>query len=217
MKLTANEIRWLELCFPNLQYESSSLTIIGELDFRAAYNRASGELIIGDYAKEMAHFICDVFEIKICLADLDRNGWPKVYEVGGRHSQIAKQCKIPIIDLHFYPDDDSCCLGLKYGGNRNLRIKEFLLELVIPFFYQLSYIAQFGVAASRTELWGEYSHGKKGLVEYEMEMLNLARLHPNRNDLCPCGSGKKYKKCHIDEIGSVKRRIRETTSDAKTR
>lgn len=27
--------------------------------------------------------------------------------------------------------------------------------------------------------------------------------NPGRNDLCPCGSGKKYKKCHgpLDESG----------------
>src|ERR1700738_4360196 len=29
-----------------------------------------------------------------------------------------------------------------------------------------------------------------------MEMIQMKR--PNRNDLCWCGSGKKYKKCHIE-------------------
>lgn len=217
MKLTTNEIEWLESHLPGLQCEASSSKIIGELDFHAAYNSESGELIIGDHARKMARFIYDVFEIEIHLANLDGNGWPKVYEVGGRHSQIAEQCKIPIIDLHFYPDEDNCCLGLKYGGNRNLRIKEFLLELVIPFFYQLSYTGKFGIDATRKDLWGEYSHGEKGRTEYEAEMLNIAKHHPKRNDLCPCGSGKKYKKCHIDEVESVRRYIRVTASDAKTR
>jgi hypothetical protein len=23
--------------------------------------------------------------------------------------------------------------------------------------------------------------------------------HPGRNDVCPCGSGKKYKKCHLEQ------------------
>jgi SEC-C motif len=26
---------------------------------------------------------------------------------------------------------------------------------------------------------------------------------PGRNDLCPCGSGKKYKKCHLPEAKSI--------------
>ena len=213
MKLTANEIEWLESHLPGLQYESSSSKIVGELDFRAAYNSESGELIIGENAREMARFIYDVFEIEIYLANLDENGWPKVYEVGGRYYQISQKRNVNTKDLHINPDG-TCCLDLKYGGNRNFRIKEFLPELVIPFFYQLSYTEKFGIDATRKNLWGEYSHGEKGRAEYETEMLNLARHQPNRNDLCPCGSGIKYKKCHMDQVEAVKRRIRERTPDA---
>jgi len=215
MKLTVDGIKWLELYFPNLRYESSSLTIIGELGFRAAYNTVLGELIIGDNANGMARFICDVFEIEIHLDDLDGNGWPKVYEIGGRSHQIAQKCNVEIKDLHINPDG-TCCLGLKYGGNRNFRIKEFFPELVIPFFYQLSYTEKFGIDATRKDLWGEYSHGEKGRAEYEAEILNIAKHHPSRNDLCPCESGKKYKKCHMDQVEFVKRHIRKTKSDATT-
>lgn len=217
MKLTTNEIKWLESHLPGLQYESSSSKIVGELDILAAYNRESGELRIGDYAKEMTEFIYDVFEIEIHLANLDENGWPKVYEVGGRYHQIAKKCNIEVTDLHINLDDRTCCLSLQYGGNRNFRIKEFLPGLVIPFFYQLSYTEKFGIDATRNDLWGEYSHGDKGLDEYEAEMLNIAKHHPKRNDLCPCRSGIKYKKCHMDQVEAVKRRIRGRTPDATTR
>ena len=216
MKLTANEIEWLELTFPRLHYKSSSLTITGELDFRAAYNRESGELIIGDNARGMDRFISDVFQIEICLSNLDGNGWPKVYEGGGRYHQIAKQCCVEIMDLHINPDDSSCCLNLQYGGNRNFRIEQFFPELVIPFFYRLSYTQKYGIAASRNDLWGEYSHGEKGRIEYEVEMLNIAKHDPSRNDLCPCKSGKKYKKCHMDQVESVKRHIRKVRYDPTT-
>ena len=55
------------------------------------------------------------------------------------------------------------------------------------------------------DLWEEYSHGKKGHEEYKIETLNLAKQRPSRNDLCPCGSGKKYKNCHLDEAKFVNR------------
>lgn len=205
MKLTTNEIEWLQSRLSNLQYESSSSKIFGKLDFRAAYNNKSGELIIGDNATEMERYICGCFEIEIDLVNLDENGWPKVYEVGGKLNQIAQKWNVEIKDLHINSDDCTCCLSLQYAEKRNFRIDQFFLELVIPFFYMLSYTEKFGIDASRKDLWGEYSHGKKGRDEYEMEMLNLAKHQPGRNNLCPCGSGKKYKKCHMDEVEAVKR------------
>lgn len=30
---------------------------------------------------------------------------------------------------------------------------------------------------------------------------NIQQVKVGRNDLCWCGSGKKYKKCHLDEDG----------------
>jgi hypothetical protein len=136
---------------------------------------------------------------------MDINGWPKVYEVGGRHRRIAKKWNTEIIDLHFYPVDARCCLGLKLGDNRQLSIKGFLENLVIPFFYRLSYTEKFGLAASQNDLWGEYSHGNKGLREYLAEISDYAKQNPCRNDLCPCGSGMKYKKCHLSEVEFLNR------------
>ena len=205
MKLTTNEIEWLQSCLPNLQYESSSSIVFGKLDFRAAYNSESGEFVIGDDAMEMDRYICDYFQIEIHLENLDENGWPKVYEVGGRYHQIAEKYNVPIGDLHINPGDATCCLSLKDGGNRNFRIQDFFPELVIPFFYYLSYTEKFGIDASRKDLWGEYSHGDRGRLEYEAEILNIAKDNLSRNDFCTCGSDKKYKKCHMDEVEAVKR------------
>ena len=205
MKITDKEIKWLELYFPNLRYEANSQTIVGELDFCAAYDKESGKLIINDGLRKVNRLIGDVFEIKICLGILDGNGWPKVYEVGERYRQISKKCNVKIIDLHFHSDDNACCLGLKFRDSRRLNIRSFLEELVIPFFYQLSYTEKFGIAASRNDLWGEYSHGEKGQLEYITEISNFANQNPSRNAPCPCGSGKKYKKCHIDDMESLKR------------
>ena len=200
MNIDEKGIRWLASQFPDLQYDAKSQKIVGELDFNAAYDNKSGEVVIGERGKETELFLSDVFEIEIYLENLDGNGWPKVYEVGGRQHEIAQKSKVKLIDLHFYSDDGNCCLGIKYGNNEGLRIESFLYDLVIPFFYRLSYTEEFGIAAARRDLWGEYSHGEAGPMEYQAELLNFEKQNLPRNDACPCGSGKKYKKCHLREV-----------------
>ena len=78
---------------------------------------------------------------------------------------------------------------------------------MVPFFYRLSYTDRYGLTAARNDLWGEYSHGDPGLREYLDEMLRIASNNPSRNRPCPCGSGSKYKRCHLDEVEEVKARI----------
>ena len=203
MKITDHDIRWLRLHFPNLYYDADSHKILGELDFCAVYDQESGKVTIANLAEETDFLIQDVFEIEIYLDDLDVNGWPKVFEIGGKYRRISKKCEVPIIDLHIYPHNSACCLGLKYRDSQRLCIEDFLHELVIPFFYRLSYTDKFGIDRSRKDLWGEYSHGDKGVIEHFLEIMNIARYNPGRNDLCPCESGRKYKKCHLGEVKSL--------------
>ncbi len=200
MKINKRDREWLTSRFPFLRYESSSSKIVGELDFDAAYDNKSGKIIIGEKAREVDLFLNDIFEIEIYLNKFDRNGWPKVYELGGRYLQIAERNNVKVVDLHFYSDDGNCCLGIKYGNNRGLPIKRFLYDLVIPFFYRLSYTEKFGIVAARNNLWGEYSHGRAGPMEYEAELLNFVRQNPGRYKPCPCGSGENYKNCHFKEV-----------------
>src|SRR5260370_19484441 len=35
----------------------------------------------------------------------------------------------------------------------------------------------------------------------------LGKIHPGRNEFCPCGSQKKYKHCHSDAIAEIVGRI----------
>lgn len=207
MKITDDDIRWLRSHFPNLYYDADSHKILGELDFCAVYGSKSGKITIANLVEETKFLIQDVFEVEICLGNLDMNGWPKVYEVGGKYHRIAEKCKIPIIDLHIYSDDGACCLGIKYADNKRLRISKFLHELVIPFFYRLSYTDKFGIDRARTDLWGEYSHGEKGEIEHFLEIVSIARLNLDRNSPCSCGSGKKYKRCHLGEVEFLNRSL----------
>ncbi len=217
MKITDSHIKWLRSNFPNLYYEANSQKILGELDFCAVYNKESGKIVIANLAEETDFLIRDVFEVEICLDDLDWNGWPKVYEVSGKYRRIAEKCKVPIIDLHIYSHNRACCLGLKYRDSQRFCIEDFLYELVIPFFYRLSYTDKFGIDRARKDLWGEYSHGAKGEIEHSLEIMHIARYNAGRNDPCPCGSGKKYKKCHLGEVESPENPLRRTPLDASTR
>ncbi|MXY50133.1 MAG: hypothetical protein F4Y38_12665 [Gemmatimonadetes bacterium] len=200
--LNDNQIQRLLDQFPRLRYEPEPKRIVGGIDFCAYYDTKSGKLEIGDLEDARTHplFICDSYEIKICLNSVDLNGWPAVYESGGRHYEIATRYRIPEVDLHFYPNSGACCLGIRRSRpSTRFDVIQFVADLVIPFLYRLSYVDKFGLEAARRDLWGEYSHSD-GIQEYITEMLVYAGKNPGRNTSCPCGSGKKYKNCHMNEV-----------------
>lgn len=212
MRITNHDIEWLEFVHPSLQYRRQAQRITGELDFYARYDSPSGKLQIkdferDDFIRESNDAISDVFEIEIRLdpESIGSNGWPKVYEVGGRVRSIADKWNIAPVDLHLY-EDGACCLGIRYAQERNLTLERFLHELVLPFFYRLSYVDRFGLYAARRKLWGEYSHGDAGIREHESKMLDIARRSTGGDRACPCGSGSKYKRCCLDEVQAVKDR-----------
>ena len=206
MNLREADLQWLRSNYPELKYVTEARRITGELRFCGAFDQGSGQLKLGDSDEHraMGSFLCDEFKVKIDLDCVRINGWPKVYETGGRAWDIAQRNQCEMIDLHFY-EDGTCCLGLNFSRWRNATLQRFMSELVIPFFYRLSYTNRYGLLAAREHLWGEYSHGDAGVREYQNEILNIASNTPGRNRACPCGSGLKYKKCHLDEVAAVER------------
>lgn len=42
--------------------------------------------------------------------------------------------------------------------------------------------------------------GKTGWVIRQPQPQVIVQKLPGRNDKCPCGSGKKFKKCHINDV-----------------
>ena len=217
MRPTNDDVEWLESVHPSLQYHRQEQRITGELDFCASYDAPSGKLHIegiehDDSIRESNRAICDVFDIEIRLdpKSIDpKNGWPIVYEVGGRLRTIAEKRAIERADLHLY-EDCACCLGIRYSRERNLTLHRFLHDLVTPFFYRLSYVDRFGLEAARRDLWGEYSHGEDGIREHEQAMMDIALRNTGRNAPCPCGSEMKYKRCCLDEVRAVQVEIRIT-------
>ena len=205
LKLSGSDFDWLGRDFPGLRLDPTGGKMTGELTFHAAFESHSGKLWIGDDSEKRirSHFLCDTFSISVELDAIDANGWPTVREVGGRHLRIAEKENVEIVDLHFFPDG-RCCLGIEFGTERRLTIERFIQDLLIPFLYRLSYTDAYGLDAAKRELWGEYSHGDEGLLQHADEVIRIGKKNPGRNDSCPCGSGKKYKRCHLEEVEAVK-------------
>ena len=209
MTLRRTELEWLALHFPEMEHLPDRGILEGHLRFCAAFDRATGKLTRGDSAKlrAMDTFLCDAFAVKVDLQEVGVNGWPQAYEVGGRCEAIAQRNQCPMIDLHLF-DNGMFCLGLDYAPARNMTLQRFVEELMIPFLYRLAYTDRHGLEAARAHLWGEYAHGEQGHREYQQEILAIAAHSPGRNQACPCDSGRKYKKCHYDEVEAVKRILR---------
>ena len=201
MNLVLSDISWLTMTFPGLVYKPERNQIVGKLRFRAAFDRESGELKWGDihdYTR-MDTYLSDSFEIRIDLSSNGLGGWPKVYEIGGRCQEIAALNGCELIDLHLFADG-ACCVGLRLTSERGLTLQRYMCDLVLPFFYRLSYAGLFGLEAARENLWGEYAHGHTGEIEYIAELIRMGDTNPQLRGPCPCGSGKTYSQCHRAEV-----------------
>ena len=205
MRPSTSDLEWLNRCFPGLLYDANTNEIAGEIAFCAVYDSGIDRVRIGndDAHQRLASFLCDSYSLRIDLNSIDRNGWPRVYEAGGRHQAISTKHNVDAIDLHFYPDG-SCCLGIRFSPERFLTIERFIDELVIPFLYRLSYVDKNGPLAAKKDLWGEYAHGDDGIRQCMNEVLEMVSRGLGRNELCPCGSGRKFKRCHLDDVEALK-------------
>lgn len=69
-----------------------------------------------------------------------------------------------------------------------------------------------------------YRHGKYGYLDFMLSILEgnkelltallpaiLRKISPGRNDVCPCGSQLKYKRCHAGLVEDIVRRIGNDT------
>jgi len=136
---------------------------------------------------------------------------PRLRETEGR---------IPhILDRHVLPTSGTACLFvdedwlLTVGGEPSLR--EFLDGPVRDFF-----LGQALVEAGKPWPFGERSHGIKGLLEAYGEWFGtedeavilrhvdyLSREKIKGHWECPCGSGQKLRKCHLEEVRKLQQRI----------
>ncbi len=193
-----------------LSYDAENHRIIGVLEFSAEYDQSDGWLRPTPLStiQRQGKSIHDTFEIEIRLEFQPTvwNPWPPVIETDGRIQRIMEKHQIAdIADMHCYPDlsENLCCLGLKAATDYRIEITQFVRDLVVPFFYRVAYVERHGLRAAQHDLWGEYSHyGPEAYKEYLTELQNMRST--GRNQPCPCGSGSKYKKCHLQEVNDAR-------------
>ena len=209
MKPISSDIEWLRRFQPDLTYDREKNSITGELSFCACFDELTRKINIegserDETIRARPNFISDFFDIDIELdTETQRYArWPLVREIGGRKDEIAGRLQIPSDDLHFYSGSDVCCLGISYSADPTLTVERFIVELVIPFFYRLSFVDRFGLVAASKELWDEYSHGDPGLTQYDAAMGEIAEQNLGVNDRCACASGKKFKNCCKREVAA---------------
>lgn len=118
-----------------------------------------------------------------------------------------------IVDRHVFPRTGRACLCVaseyRIHWPHGSDLTDFLQRLVVPYFVAQLYYEAHGSWPKN----GERSHGREGVLEAYRDLLskmgavseqiiqNVMRLmasrqHPKGHDSCPCGNGKKLRKCH---------------------
>jgi hypothetical protein len=141
------------------------------------------------------------------LVQLARNhpfGEPRAYDTSGRFPRVP--------DRHLMPDG-RCCLWLppesQWDPNDPERLPKYLDQVALFFERQL--------ICDVTGEWPgpERGHGTAGYMEFVGEILNgddtlvqaiapvLGGQNIGRNTPCPCGSGVKYKRCHLEIVTRI--------------
>lgn len=120
------------------------------------------------------------------------------------------------IDWHVSPEG-ICCMDIGHNliilSKKGINLTDFITNKVYSFFANQLYKLEKQCYAGE-----EYGHHLQGVMQYYKEELNL--LTPDimvtfitrilnksgigRNAQCPCGSGKKVKKCHLITIEALK-------------
>lgn len=170
-------------------------------------------VLTGDIGYELACGVPTIASVCILFPDSYPDQEPVAFDVGITFPHEP--------DRHFYPDGQ-CCLWLppesEWRPSNPDALLHFLDQVCLFFDRQFVYDA----LPNAAQVWpgGERGHGIEGYLEYIGDSLGgdgnlFASLAPvlasrrriGRNDPCPCGSGNKYKKCHLSRVEATRRSI----------
>lgn len=125
--------------------------------------------------------------------------------------------KIPRIPDRHINSDKTLCFGVYQDeyqcAQSGITFKYFLDKILVPHLSRETYRSKEGTYPD-----GERGHGVEGFWDYYFEHtvatqkddvlteLNLVlkfQSAPGRNELCYCGSEKKFKQCHLDSYNKI--------------
>ena len=200
--LTEQDQQILNKSYPSLNCSLKRSVVWGSLFFACSFDHVKQELVYDDSATD---YIRDSYEIQIDFNQFDTFGFPKVYEESGTIKKFAQDNGIKLEDLHINKDDDnSCCLGI-FPEYQWYGVSDYIRDKVIPFFYWQSYRR-----INSKEPWKGASHGNAGIREAMVLTPEQSSKGASRNIKCPCGSGRKYKKCCMSRDSILKSKLRRT-------
>jgi SEC-C motif len=170
-----------------------------------------------DHAKQRASLIGVITLVEPCgltTSILTRIAFPSNYPEGEPLAYEVGHRFVWDNDHHILPDG-RCCLWLqplsKWRPNDPEALHIFLDELAVFFDRQLAFEAR------PKSGWpgGCWNHGVHGYWDFIVEQLGGEQASDSfivghtvgRNEDCPCGSGLKYKRCHLSEHAALARRI----------
>lgn len=212
VRVSDRDLQWLREVQPDLSYDSENDLILGKLTFSEEFDPDDGLLKPVPSPSEQCSrmVIQDAFDVEVRLRFrlFVYNPWPTIIETGGRIQRIMREQGISdIADMHCYPGftESRCCLGFQIDSGDRFQLSKFIRQMIVPFFYRVAYVERYGLEASRRDLWTTYPH-EFGQAEsaYLDELSGMFKTR--RNQPCPCGSGLKYKRCHLQEVSTAKSR-----------
>jgi hypothetical protein len=166
MKVDERDLLFLSN-FPGLKLKNKIL-LYGKLSFYVDFDRRRRKYIIYNGIPKDAsdNFIHDSYDIEIDLSSV--NIYRNVRETGRKIEKVAVLKGKKYEDLHLYKDSQKVCLIGYFDENLNIQLQDFLLTVVIPFFYDQSFYEKF-------DKWprGSYSHGLIGILENYHDTFNM--------------------------------------------
>lgn len=176
---------------------------------KCSFNKKNNQwIVIGEIdISDIKGNYWDTFRIRIFMPDNYPFGIPILQEL----SNVIRRTEEWHIDKY-----GICCTDINHNlqikARRGIRIYNFIEDEVYPYLAN-----QLFKCVEKKYAGSEYDHGFEGIIQYykrqldlqpELALLFLKMVSsgnlPNRNDPCPCNSGRKLKSCHLNSINSLK-------------
>ena len=219
---------WLERDHPDLTYiDGDPGSVVGTLAFDMALTRSG--YVINPPLPVTGDHIVDAYTIEIDLTSGRFTDLPIVRVVDERILAASESHGVELEDVHVY--GGMACLGIRFEENDALpdgyNLRDFINQLVIPFFYGQSYFESSGKWP-----WDEYGHRELGILEWYLrksEKLTedgVVRLHREivlapewqmllgvvrnigtvrRSTRCLCRLPNRFGQCHPDALAGLRR------------